>query len=52
MSRLTDAEKRVLGNFLGRMRKLGVLEGDPEVRGGYRFSNRLHALYFIMEARK
>ena len=52
MSRLTDAEKRVLDNFLGRMRKLGVLEGDPEVRGGYRFSNRLHALYFIMEARK
>ena len=31
------------------MRKLGALEADPGVRGGYRFSNYLHALFFYME---
>ena len=50
LARLTEAENRVLNNFLRRMRKLGVLERDPEVRGGYRFPNRLYALYFMMEA--
>ena len=50
MSHLTDAEKRVMDNFLRRMRELGALETDPEVRGGYRFPNVLHALYFTMEA--
>ena len=52
MSRLTDAEKRVMDNFLRRMRDLGALETDPEVRGGYRFPNMLHALYFMMEAQR
>ena len=50
LARLTEAEKRVLNNFLRRMRNLGVLERDPEVRGGYRFPNTLYALYFMMEA--
>lgn len=49
--RLTDDEKRVLDNFLQRMRKLGVLVTDPEIRGGYRFQNHLHALYFWIETR-
>ncbi len=52
LARLTEDEKRVLNNFLRRMRKLGVLESDPEVRGGYRFPNTLYALYFRMEARR
>ena len=52
LARLTEDEKRVLNNFLRRMRKLGVLERDPEVRGGYRFPNTLYALYFMMEARR
>lgn len=51
-SRLSGAEQRVLDNFLRRMRKLGALELDPEVRGGYRFPSRLHALYFFMESRR
>ena len=50
MSHLTEAEKRVMDNFLRRMRELGALETDPEVRGGYRFPNILHALYFSLEA--
>ena len=50
MSYLTEAEKRVMENFLRRMRELGALETDPEVRGGYRFPNILHALYFSLEA--
>ncbi len=33
------------------MKVLGALESDPEVKGGYRFPNRLHALYFYAEAR-
>ncbi|MFH0810199.1 MAG: ATP-binding protein [Pseudomonadota bacterium] len=48
--RLTDEEKRVLDNFLKKMRKLGVLMPDSEMHGGYHFQNRLHALCFWMEA--
>ena len=40
----------MLDNFLGRMRKPGVLGADPGVRGGYRFPNLLHALYFRMKS--
>ena len=49
---LTDAEQRGLDNFLRRMTNLGALEKDPEVRGGYRFPNLLHALYFSMESQR
>ena len=48
--RLTQEERQVLDNFLRRMRSLGALQTDPEVRGGYRFPNRLHALYYWMES--
>ena len=51
LGQLPDQEKRVLDAFLRRMKMLGALESDPEVRGGYRFPNRLHALYFYAEAR-
>lgn len=46
--RLTPGERRVLDNFLRRMKKLGALEEDPEVRGGYRFPSRLHGLAFAL----
>jgi AAA+ ATPase superfamily predicted ATPase len=50
---LSPEEKKVLDNFLTRMRKLGVIlpdaEGGP---GAYRFSNQLHALYFYIEAER
>ena len=49
-ARLTQEERRVLDNFLRRMRRLGAIQTDPEVRGGYRFPNRLHALYYWMES--
>ena len=49
---LTDAEKKGLDSFLRRMTNLGALEKDPEVRGGYRFPNLLHALYFSMESQR
>ena len=32
----------MLDNFLRRMKKLGAIEVDPEVQGGYRFPNRLY----------
>lgn len=50
--RLTNEEKKVLDNFLQRMKKLGALTADSEARGGYRFQNHLHALYFWMESQR
>ena len=49
---LTAEEKKGLDSFLRRMTKLGALERDPEVSGGYRFPNLLHALYFWMESQR
>lgn len=51
--RLTDEEKKVMDNFLQRMKRLGALTSDdPEKRGGYRFQNHLHALYFWLESQR
>lgn len=48
---LPREEKRVFDNFLTKMKKLSVIEEDPEKgRGCYRFSTLLHYLYFYMEA--
>ena len=52
IERLNDPDQQALDNFLRRMKKLGAIEADPEVRGGYRFPNRLHALYFYMESQR
>lgn len=51
-ARLSDAEQKVLDSFLRRMKGLGALDVDPEVRGGYQFPNHLHALYFWMESER
>jgi hypothetical protein len=50
--RLTGEEKKVMDNFLQRMKHLGALTSDPETRGGYRFMNHLHALYFWLESQR
>ena len=48
---LTEAERKVLDNFLTRMKKLGVFVADPEGGAGtYRFANPLYPLYVGMEA--
>ena len=52
VKRLTSEESKVMDNFLQRMKRLGALQTDPEVKGGYRFPNLLHALYFWMESRR
>jgi len=50
---LQSEEQRVWHNFLSRMKQLGVLEADRERgRGAYRFRNRLHYLYFWLEAER
>ncbi len=50
---LSAEEKKVCDNFLNRMRKLNVIVRDPEGGpGAYRFSNRLHSLYFSIEAQR
>jgi hypothetical protein len=51
VKRLGNEERRVLDNFLQRMRRLGVLVAD-EGRGAYRFRDLLHFFYFAMEARR
>jgi len=51
--RLEDAERRVLDNFLRRMKELGVVRMNPEGgRGAYHFTTVLHYLFFRMEARR
>lgn len=52
VARLTKEEVKVMDNFLQRMKKLGAIDTDPEVRGGYRFPNLLHALYFTIESQR
>ncbi|MGA1841042.1 MAG: AAA family ATPase [bacterium] len=49
---LSGEEKKVMDNFLQRMKKLGGLAADPDVLGGYQFPNHLHALYFWMESQR
>lgn len=50
---LNQEEAKVFYNFLSRMKKLGVLQADRERgRGAYRFVNRLHYLYFCLEAER
>lgn len=51
-ARLDGAEKRVFGNFLRKMRELGVIESDAETgRGSYRFVNRVFPIYIFMQSR-
>lgn len=51
--RLTDEEQKVFHNFLTRMKKLGVIQSEAEAGpGAYRFGNRLHYLYFWLEAER
>ena len=52
LDRLPGQDQRALDNSLRRMKDLGAIEADPEIRGGYRFPNRLHALYFFMESQR
>ena len=51
-AQLTNQEVKVMDNFLRRMRTLGAIDTDPDVRGGYQFPNLLHALYFFIESQR
>lgn len=51
--RLDEKERKVFHNFLGKMRKLGVIEPDVEAgRGAYRFVNELYPIYIRIEGGK
>jgi hypothetical protein len=51
--RLAPDERKVMDNFLRRMKDLGAIISDEESGpGGYRFPNHLHALYFWMESQR
>jgi len=48
---LTADERKVLSNFLQKMRGLQVIEQDPEAgRGCYRFTNEMYPVYIYMES--
>jgi len=50
---LDETEKRVLDNFLGKMKQLGVLTSAADLgSGGYRFASALHCVYFWLEAQR
>jgi len=50
---LTGEEKKVFNNFLTKMKRLGVIENDPEGgRGAYRFVNEIYPIYIQMESRR
>ena len=51
-ARLTNEEGKVMDNFLRRMLNLGAIETDADVRGGYKFPNRLHAFYFFIATKR
>lgn len=48
----TSASEGGLCILVVGLEKLGAIESDPEVRGGYRFPNRLHPLYFALESHR
>lgn len=47
---LTEKEVKVVDSFLRRMKQLGAIETVADLKGGYRFPNLLHALYFLIES--
>ena len=50
VANLTEKEAKVVDSFLRRMKQLGAIETVADVKGGYRFPNLLHALYFWLES--
>jgi hypothetical protein len=53
VTKLTGDEKKVMDNFLRRMKDLGAIVSDDQSGPGtYRFQNQLHALYFYMESQR
>ena len=50
LKEVPEKEQRNLDNFLGRIKKLGIID-DTEVRGEYRFVNPLYHLYLWFEAK-
>lgn len=52
-SKLTESEKKVLNNFLTKMKELGIIEQDLEKeRGAYRFVNSIYPVYFWIESQE
>jgi hypothetical protein len=51
-SKLEPQERKVLNNFLRKLKKLGVIESDLEGRGSYRFVNEIYPIYIWMESNK
>jgi len=49
LGKMSESEKKNFGNFIQKMKKLGVLK-DGEDRGTYVFTNELYGLYIAMEA--
>ena len=52
--RIGDTVDKSRGQSHGqrRMKTLGAIDTDPDVHGGYKFPNLLHALYFFIESQR
>lgn len=51
--KLSESEKRVLHNFLRRLKELNIIESDLDGGlGDYRFVNEIYPLYILMQSRK
>jgi hypothetical protein len=51
--KLSSNEKRVLHNFLRKLRDLGIIESDLERgRGAYLFVNEIYPIYIYMESQR
>ena len=53
MSRCNESEKSVLDNLLRRLRKIGVIQSEPEgPKGEYKFTNQIFPIYIWMESQQ
>ena len=53
LDKLNEEEKKVVDNFLQRMKSLDVLEQVPaEGPGHWRFTSSLHHIYFILQSQE
>lgn len=51
--KLNEAERKVLNNFLVKMKGMGIIEQDlEEERGTYRFVNPIYSVYFWLESQE
>ena len=51
---LNESESKVFKDFIGRARKLGIIElaSPSKKQGEYQFTNQLYPIYFLIQTIK